>query len=54
MDKSQMRKLYRNRQQEKSKKSASKPSLFEPVKKKKGCKTCGKVTWKPKKNNDGH
>ncbi|WP_156412556.1 MULTISPECIES: hypothetical protein [Fictibacillus] len=49
MDKSQMRSRYRDRQQKKSK-SQSKPSLFDPVKKKKGCKTCGKVTWKPKKN----
>ncbi|MGG1573365.1 hypothetical protein [Fictibacillus sp. NRS-1165] len=47
MDKYQYRKMYRERQQEKSKKGTS--NLFEPVKKKKDCKTCGKVTWKPNK-----
>ncbi|MDN4523614.1 hypothetical protein [Fictibacillus fluitans] len=49
MDKSQIRKLYQERQKEKTKKAANQPSLIEPQKPKKGCKTCGKVTWKPKK-----
>ncbi|MDN4073654.1 hypothetical protein [Fictibacillus terranigra] len=49
MDKSELIKLYRDKQREKSKKQKD-STLFTSKKKNKGCSTCGKVTWKPKKD----
>ncbi|MGC4375450.1 hypothetical protein WD019_00725 [Fictibacillus sp. Mic-4] len=48
MKKSNIHELYREVKRRKTKEAAAKKTLFTP-KKKKGCKNCGKVTWKPNK-----
>ncbi|MDR7072054.1 hypothetical protein J2X07_001029 [Fictibacillus barbaricus] len=50
MTKDDVQKLYAEIKANRSKVSASNNTLFKPAVKK-GCGSCGKVTWKPNKTN---